>query len=368
MKLHSVLTIALLGSTAGLFSVGGSSAEDMSYFKAQVEPFTSKPEFVAAGDAFDAANCAKDMSVFSIPDSSSNPFTAGIEKAMNAAAGKVGLTFTTWENQGQTSQYVQGMDTAINQKASLIDLLAGPDPRAMVPQVAAAREAGITVIASHFNGNEQSAEVAKYADGDVPVDYFKAGQILVDWAVMQTEGKLNALIVTAPGPLSSESTYNGMEAELAKCEQCTSKVLEFPGDWETKITPGVQAALLADPSINYIIAMYDPMTQFIVPAVTITGSSDRVKVNGFNGTPFAIGLVQQGKLDMVLGENLDWIGHAVIDSELRTLCKLPPVANPKIPFYIFTSANAADAGTPPQLSQGYGDAYVDGYAKLWQLK
>ena len=29
-------------------------------------------------------------------------------------------------------------------------------------------------------------------------------------------------------------------------------------------------------------------------------------------------------------------------------------------FYIFTSANAKDAGAPPQLSKGYGDAYVKG--------
>jgi ribose transport system substrate-binding protein len=44
------------------------------------------------------------------------------------------------------------------------------------------------------------------------------------------------------------------------------------------------------------------------------------------------------------------------------------VRDAKIPFYIFDSHNAADAGKPPQLSQGYGAAYIDGYEKLWKLK
>ncbi len=368
MKLHRFTKIAALASTALLIGGGVAFAEDLDYFKAQVAPYTSKPQFAAAGDAFDAANCAKGKTILSIPDSSSNPFTANIEKAMQAVAAQIGLNFVVWENQGQTNQYVQGINTAINQKVDLIDLLAGPDPRALVPQIAAAKAAGIPVIASHFNGFEQSSTVAQYASGDVPIDYFKAGSVLMDWAIVKTDGNLQALLVTNPGPLSSASLLEGMKAELAKCEKCKATILQFPTDWATKITPGVQSALLADPSINYIVTMVDPMTQFVVPAVTITGSQDRLKVDGFNGTPFAIGLVQQGQLDMVLGENLDWIGHAIIDSELRTLCGLSAVKDPKIPFYIFTSENAADAGTPPGLSQGYGDAYVDGYAKLWQLK
>src|ERR1700735_4528800 len=153
-------------------------ADDLSYFEKQIEPFTKKPEFVAAGPAFDAQACMKGKSIFSIPVSSANPFTANIEKAMAAAAKKVGFKFTTWENQGQSSQWVQGMDTAVNQKVDLIDLLAGTDPRVLVPQVNAAKAAKIPVVASHYNGVEQTAEVKKYADGDVPIDYAKAGGLL----------------------------------------------------------------------------------------------------------------------------------------------------------------------------------------------
>ena len=100
----------------------------------------------------------KGKSILSIPVSSANPFTANIEKSMQGVAAKVGFKFTTWENQGQSSQWMQGMDTALNQKVSLIDLLAGTDPRVLVPQIAAARAAKIPVIASHYSGVEQTAD------------------------------------------------------------------------------------------------------------------------------------------------------------------------------------------------------------------
>ena len=362
----SLLAMALVAASAAWSA--SARADDLSYFTKQIEPYAMKPVFVAAGPAFDAADCMKGKSILSIPVSSANPFTANIEKAMQAAAKKVGFKFTTWENQGQSSQWVQGMNTAVNQKVSLIDLLAGTDPRVLVPQVQAAREAKIPVVASHYNGVEQTAEVMKFADGDVPIDYAKAGAMLADYAILQTKGHMNALELIATGPLSTDSMMAGIDAEVKHCTDCKTKIMNFSvPDWGTRITPGVQAALLADPTVNYIIVIYDSMAQFVVPAVTITGSYDRVKIDAFNGTPFVLGLVQQGQVQMDIGENLDWIGHALVDSEMRRVCGLPLVADPKIPFYIFTNENAKDAGTPPQLSQGYGDAYVKGYADLWKL-
>jgi ribose transport system substrate-binding protein len=369
-RVVSMVLAAFLGSGAGMIAGHSTArADDLSYFEKQLEPFRAKPSFVAPGPAFDAASCMKDKSILSIPQSSANPFTANIEKAMQGVAKKVGFKFTTWENQAQSSQWVQGMDSAMNQKVSLIDLLAGSDPRVLVPQVKAAQAAKIPVIASHYNGVEQTQAVKAFADGDVPIDYFKAGALLVDWAVVSTKGKMNALVLISSGPLSTDSMVAGITEELKHCDDCKTKTLSYLGtDWATRITPGVQAALLADPTINYIIVIYDSMSQFVVPAVTITGSQDRVKIDAFNGTPFVLGLVQTGQVEMDIGENLDWIGHSVLDSEMRRVCGLPAVSDPKIPFLMFTKDNAKDAGTPPQLSQGYGDAYLQGFRDLWKLK
>jgi len=364
-----LLLRAALAALVTFAAVAAARADGLDYFEKRLAPFAHKPQFVAPGPAFDARTCMAGKSIFSIPVSSANPFTANIEKAMAAAAKKVGFKFTTWDNQGQSTQWVQGMNAAMNEKASLIDLLAGTDPRVLVPQVRAAQAAGVPVVASHYSGNEQSAQVRKMVTADVPIDYFTAGGLLLDWAVVQTKGNLDALVLIATGALSTDSMEAGIASELKHCDHCKTRTINVTvPDWATRITPNVQSALLADPKINYIIAIYDSMAQFVVPAVTLTNSASRVKIDAFNGTPFVLGLIQDGKVQMDLGENLDWIGHAIIDAEMRMLCKLPEVHDPKIPFYIFDSHNAADAGHPPELSKGYGDAYVAGYAKLWELK
>jgi ribose transport system substrate-binding protein len=363
------LRTALIGAALLLAAEPAARAESSEAVRAdrQLEPYRGLPKFEAAGPAFDARSCMNGKKVLGIPVSSANPFTKNINTAMANVAKEVGFTFTEWENQGQPSQWVQAMSYAINNKYNLIDLLGGTDPKVLAPQVKAATDAGIKVIASHYSGFEQP--VPPGASGVVPIDYFKAGQLLADWSIAKTGGNADVIVIVSSEVNSTESMINGIKDEFEKhCSHCKYKVVNVPvPEWSTKIQPTVQSSLLADPSVNYILPIYDSMSQFAVPAVSITGKGGSVKIATFNGTPFVLGLVQQGQVEMDIGENLDWIGHAIMDAEMRVLCGLGEVKDPKIPFYIFDKSNADSAGKPPKLSTGYGNAYTEGYRKLWQL-
>jgi hypothetical protein len=50
------------------------------------------------------------------------------------------------------------------------------------------------------------------------------------------------------------------------------QILPAPGitEWSTKIQPSVQAALISNPTANYVIPIYDSMSQFVVPAMELT--------------------------------------------------------------------------------------------------
>ncbi len=360
--------IAFVFAVLVVTAVGSAAADKLDALQKRVDRYAGLPRFVAPGPTFNAQECMRNKKILSIPVSSANPFTQNIERAMSDVAKMVGFSFSTWDNQGQTSQWVQGMDYALNQKVSLIDLLGGTDPKVLVPQVKAATNAGIKVIASHYNGFEQT--LPSGISGDIPIHYLEAGELIADWAILKTRGNVNAIVLTSSEVFSTASMVDGIKREFAaNCSRCKVKFVNVPiTDWSTRIQPDIQAALLADSSINYILPIYDSMSQFVVPAITITGSRNRVKIATFNGTPFVLGLVQQGLVEMDLGENLNWIGHAIIDSEMRIACGLPKVHDSMIPFYIFDQHNAKDAGTPPQLSTGYGNAYMSGFRKLWGLK
>jgi ribose transport system substrate-binding protein len=123
-----------------------------------------------------------------------------------------------------------------------------------------------------------------------------------------------------------------------------------------------------DPNINYIIPIYDSMSQFVVPAVTAAGKTGKVHISTYNGTPFVLGYLQSGDIvSMNAGENLDWLGWAYVDAAARVLSggDVPKTLDEHTPLRIFTKANVNDAGTPPKLSTGYGNAYVSGYNALW---
>ena len=110
------------------------------------------------------------------------------------------------------------------------------------------------------------------------------------------------------------------------------------------------------------------MSQFVIPAIRITGKHDTVKIATFNGTPFVIDAVRKGDVEMDIGESLGWIARSILDGYMRRFAGLPDDKELYVPLYIFDSSNAKTAGVPAGYDTGYGDQHVDGYAKLWKLK
>jgi hypothetical protein len=69
---------------------------------------------------------------------------------------------------------------------------------------------------------------------------------------------------------------------------------------------------------------------------------------------------------MDVGENLEWIGYAIVDQSMRIIGGLKPVKSERVPVRVFDAANIAQAGS--NFTGGYGSTYVRGYQKLWGLK
>ena len=112
------------------------------------------------------------------------------------------------------------------------------------------------------------------------------------------------------------------------------------------------------------------MSQFVVPAVTITGVAEKaLAIDAFNGTPFVLGLVQQGQVEMDIGENLDWIGHAIIDAEMRRLCGLPArLGSENSVLHLHARKTRRTPGSRPSCLRDMATPMSKGYADLWKLQ
>jgi ribose transport system substrate-binding protein len=331
-----------------------------------LEAYSGIPEFVPPGEPFDARACMEGKSIMTIPASSAIPFVKTIADHKDQLAQMLGFEHRQWENQGNPTQWIQGIEFAGNNSYDVVSLLAGADPRFFEPQVRAAQEKGVRVVTSHLTGLEIPAPAG--VDANTAIDYKQAGRLMADWTIVQTEGQTNALIIVSEEALSTDSLVDGLTEAFEKCPNCTYEIVNVPiVDWATRIQPTVQARLQANSEINYIIPIYDSMSSFVTPAIAIAGRTENVKVATFNGTPFVLDLIRQGSVEMNIGENLDWIAHAMLDAEMRLLCDLEPIVDSKVPLRVFTADNIGEVGNPAEASLGYGDAYVAGYRTLWML-
>lgn len=339
---------------------------------AAVDASKQLPTFKAPGEALDLT-ALKGKKVFEIP-SVPNPFLQSITDTMKGIAGEVGINYTVFENQAQVSQWVQGMNQAISAKSDLIILNGAPDPRALQPQIQAAKDAGIPVLVVHFHDDSSPPPptcegCASGVTGLVTAPFNVAGQAAADWIISDSGGKAKTLIVGGSDILPSPATIDTMQKRFTdKCPGCSSKVINIPvADWNTKTQGEVQSALQADPSITYVYLLYDAMVAGAVPAVETLGKAGKVKIASYNGSPFALDFIAKGDIvAMNVGEDTVGIGYASMDQAFRILLGKPQVET-RTPIRVWDDTNVSEAGSPVKSGVGYGNAFPDGYRKLWGL-
>jgi ribose transport system substrate-binding protein len=361
------LAVACLSFAAALgFSLPASAGVDEA--KALIEKYSKLPTFDPPGPAFDAKACMANKKMFPIPLTDSNPFEVAIIKGMEQAAGLVGFTLTAWQTELSPDQWTQGINKAVESGYQLVDLVGGLPPEYIAPQIQEAQKKGVKFTTTH-DYDASTQKPAPFLDGSANTDYVTVGKLIAAWTIAKTGGKVNA-VIEGPDEISPTTPLKNAIFDYFKenCPSCKYRYINTPAaEWATKIQPATQAALLADPTVNYVLPIYDSMSQFIVPAIQSAGSS--AKIVSYNGTPFVLDMMRDGDMvEMNVGESLGWVGFAGVDADMRLLCGQPAVTKLNTPAYIFTKANVATAGNPANFNDGYGDAHITGFKKLWQLK
>lgn len=369
-RASGAVAVALLAAAAAAPAARADAVSDGVQRATEIiEAHRQPPVYKPAGEPFDIRAVAAGKRMLSIPNTSLNQFLKGIIAREVAVGKEIGLDVREWENQGQPSQWVQGIEYAIANGIQIVDLISGVNPAVVEPQLQAARDAGVKVFTSHFYDPSQPA--SSLLEGDLPVSFYGQGWILGNWMIYKTGGDAHAIVVKSDEVPPTAPLVQGIHDAFEKnCPNCTiaQEINVGITEWGTKIQPSVQSALLANPQVNYVIPIYDSMSQFVVPAVELTFKSDAVKIATSNGTPFVLDFIRNGQVEMDIGESLDWIARATIDGYMRKLAGLPMPKDIGVPYYIFDESNVETAGVPAEPNKGYGDAYVKGFNETWMIK
>lgn len=355
-------------SDPGSPSGEGGSAVKLDEAKAIVEEGMQVPEFVAPEPAVDVPALAG-KSIFLVPLSSEVPFDQAILESMTAIADEANIDLTIFPTRGQPADWLRGVTQATTMRPDLLILLGAPDPDTLGPQLTEAQNAGIPVLVTHHY--PIGVELPEYVTAHVPGPFLDAARLEVAYAIANSGGEANMVVVSADEYFVSSHIYEEMLATRDElCPECQMKKVNVPiPEWADKIQGEVQSALIADPSVNWVITMYDGMASFAQAAIISAGRTGQVQIATFNGTPSALKMVQDGDIvAMDVGENPDWLAHANMDQAFRILAGMETSEDVKTPVRIFDKSNIDETGTPPQLGQGYGTDYTDGYRKVWGLE
>lgn len=347
------------------------SSCNLDYVTKQIEDHKPIADWQYPGEPFDAKKAAG-KTIFSIQESSANPFTNTIVAGMKEVADKIGMTLIDYPNQGQRTQWIQGIQQAIARKVDVIVLSGGTiGPIYFKEQAAAAERAGIPIVTVVDRDLTQDAEPGTAARVAQP--YAEAARLDADWIIKQTKCDANVLVITTNELIAGDINSKAAQDEFDKyCgDGCKTRFVNVPiAQWATKIGTTTQTAVSSNPDLNYVFPLYDAMSQFVVPAIQLGGGIDRVKVASFNGTPGILRMVQTGDVvEMIVGENETHLGYAAMDQAMRLVTGVAPIADGDygIPLRIFDDSNVDETGTPPEYGVGYGDEWRNGFLEAWGL-
>ena len=362
---------------SGAKSSGGSGSSGVDYAKAQLSKFSAVPTFKAPGPAFDVSGL-RGKSMFVVP-ATSNDFDNAIQAQMKAIAGKYGVKYTAYNNQGSPAEWASGLNAALSQKPDLIVLNTALDPRQVAAQMKQAKAAHIPVLATHFfdEGFSQGLKTSCGGTADlctsgltatVNAPFDAATRVEADQVIADSNGKGHALIITANDAAPTAGMVDAAKDEFAKhCPGCKVDVKNISiAEWATKIQPEVQTALTRDPQLKYIMPLFDYGASFAASGINAAGKAGQASIVSYNGTQNVLALMQKGNLvKLNVGESLNWLGYAFMDQAFRVMAGPPPVPQ-HTPIRAFTKDNVGELGTPPDITKGYGDSYVQGYTALWK--
>lgn len=310
--------------SASTTSDGGGGGDAQATAKAAIEKGKEIPQFDLDAESFDASK-ASGMTVFNIPVSSAIPYVAAVDKEMQKVAKEMGIKWVQFENQGNPTQWASGMNQAISQKADLIILDAGIDPKLLIPQLRRAKEAKVKVLVNHLyqNGEAPDQQILDLIDGYITVPFHESGELSVQYAVADggCDAVKSTLIINSKEVPPSQGIVDAMTAKLAElCPDAKPKVVNVPVvDWGTKIAPEVQSALAADPNMKWVLPIYDSQSIPAIAGIRGAGKATSVKVASYNGTPDVMKLIESGDIMAAdMGENIEWLAYANMDQAMRS--------------------------------------------------
>jgi ribose transport system substrate-binding protein len=326
--------------------------------------------FQAPGPAFGTSSLAgKKIWVITFL---SVPFAQQNVQGIQEAAAAVGAKVSTVDGTAGVAAYQQGISEATAQGASAV-VVGTLNPSLFTPQLTQARAKGIKVVAVSSQKPGTLPPASQPVNGYVDPCYTCAGALMADSVIADSKGKAHAVVLwSSDVQIPGETQLGAIKSEFKKnCPSCVLKVVDVPStEWATRLQSATQTVLTSDPSVNYLLPLYDGMVSYMQPAIRAAGALKRVKIATFNATPAVMQQIGGGG-DVLADVGIGSIryGWAWADQTFRALAGVAPVKSEQLPVRLFDASNIGQLNLAASTDTWYGTVnYRAAYLKLWGAK
>jgi ribose transport system substrate-binding protein len=346
------------GATSGVTGTPPGGDSWLADAQAAAEQATTMPTEINAA-ALGPVEVTEGLSVYFVACDQSIPGCVSQVDGFTQAAEAVGVDVEVCDAKFDVAAFQNCMSIAVQAQPDAI--VNNARPVADAPEAYAdAHAAGITMI-GQFTSELPNPETGN----TVEVGYVceQEGEILGNYIVATSEGEANTVMFADTVYRCNQQRAAGVQAAFDDCPTCSLEVISYSaGTAQTDLPPAIQAALQANPDLNWIVGTPGFAGTMAADAVRQAGKADSISVATFDGDEPELALLRAG--DIVTADVLSGIhenGWTVMDAILRVKAgqEVPDgISNPT--QMLFTEGNVPDQG-----SYEGAEGFREQFKELW---
>jgi ribose transport system substrate-binding protein len=340
--------------------------------QAKLDAAKAPVSFKDPGPALDATKVAG-KSIFFLVNSTQLPFVQSLIDGVKEAGKAAGLKVTVGDGKNQATEQLRLLQQAVSTKPAAI-IVFGLSAKQLAGGLKAAKSAGIPVIETVV-GDPSMPTAQEQADYGIVSNptycYSCAAALIADYAMVNLNGKVNALMTLDPGAASSLAQKSGFANEFAKyCPACTVKYVNTPTADSFRSTGSAAQAAVQGQKVNFIFPQYDGYIEAVLPALKSGNAEKRIMIGSYNADLAQVTEMKAGtpvKIDV--GSPVPWLAWGFVDEALRSMTGTAPAADENLPIRVFDTTNVDSLDLKADPGTWYGPTdYRASYLKLWGLK
>jgi ribose transport system substrate-binding protein len=297
------------------------------------------------------------------------PYSKQVWRGVQEATKALGMKATSFDGKFSAADTSRGIGLAVNAKADAIIVHSLP-PSVVAPALARADRAGIKLISAETqNPGPPLPDVPKTIDAIAGHSYSIPTRIMAAQVVADSGGKANVLFFSANdiGPGSKQGTRTFVSTLRQLCADCEVKVTDAPVAQWPSLGQRVASLLRANPSVNYVVPIFDGMSVYMVPGIRSIGAANRVKIVSGDATNSVLENIKRNNIVIGdVGQPNVWTGWAIVDQTARVLTGVKPLQDVGIQYRLFTKHNVGGLDLNSDPTKWYGKVdFRSGYKKIW---